>query len=558
MKPRAIVLGGIGLVIATSFTFVALGDRNPAIRSYSTASPSLAVVASLAGIALFAAAALLALEVGRVPTALAVFALGVAWSADLWAGWSGAPALLRNAGMLLIPMFSAAALLVVATVVDRTWTRATAAAVAAAGVAASLALWLVRNPYLDRYCWRDCYDHPFAPFAGVELARTLTNVGLALGAAAGVAAAAICATSLVRAQGRAVLIAGAVLGVVVLVSDVVLLLEPAEDRTRPLYALLFVARGIAVLALAAALCAPILRSRLLRHAILRLASERGGVGAALADALGDPSLRLGYPLSDGGPTVDADGRTIALAGTPARILRENELVALVELAGKPPPTAALSRALTPASRLALANERLRAEELYRLNELAELRRRIVVTGDDARRRLERDLHDGAQQRLLTVSIDLRVALRLAEDSGRAEAAALLRQAGERIADALAELREVAHGIFPTTLTTSGLAAALQTLADHRPVVLVSELEAGRRFPSEIETAAYAIVAACTDAESSAVRVRLEERSGELAVSVEGGAWNGGAESARERVGAIGGTITRAGATVDVSLPIVAG
>src|SRR5262249_6997599 len=121
MKHLAVVLGGIGLVIAASTTLVALGDLNPAIRSYSTSSPSLAVVASLAGIATFAAAALLALEVGRRPTALAVFALGFVWTADLWAGWSGAPTLLRYAGMLLVPMLAPAALLVVASVVGRTW-----------------------------------------------------------------------------------------------------------------------------------------------------------------------------------------------------------------------------------------------------------------------------------------------------------------------------------------------------------------------------------------------------------------------------------------------------
>ena len=77
----------------------------------------------------------------------------------------------------------------------------------------------------------------------------------------------------------------------------------------------------------------------------------------------------------------------------------------------------LEQAFGPAARLALANERLRAEQLFRLHELTELRRRIVTTGDMERRRLERDLHDGAQQRLLALAIDLKVALKRAVAAG---------------------------------------------------------------------------------------------------------------------------------------------
>jgi signal transduction histidine kinase len=219
------------------------------------------------------------------------------------------------------------------------------------------------------------------------------------------------------------------------------------------------------------------------------------------------------------------------------------------------PSAALEHALGPAARLALANERLRAEQLFRLCELTELRRRIVATGDAARRALERDLHDGAQQRLLTLAIDLRVALKRAEAGGRVEAAMLVRAAAERVAEATAELRGVAHGIFPSTLANVGLAAALESLADERRLVLSFELAVARRFPAEVEAAAYAIVAEVTAGAGDPVRVRVKEHAGELVVTVEGATWNVAAASAEDRVGAAGGTVRRTGRRLEAVLPV---
>jgi signal transduction histidine kinase len=558
-RALAVALAGAGLAITASSAVASLGNRSGEVTSYGTSSPGLAVLASLTGGVLFAAAALLAADGTRALAALATFGLGMAWSADVWAGWSGMPTLLRNAGMLLVPIVAPAALLAVAGVLARTREAAAAAAVAAAGIAGAIALWLVRDPFLDRYCWRDCHAHSLAPFPGAEVARTVTHVSLALGAACGALAAVLCAAGLLRRRLPWPLMAGFVSGCALAASDVALRLKPVEDPTRSLYASLFVARGVALAMLAVALGYVALRPRLLRRAISRLAAdpERAageGLASALAAAIRDPEVQIGYPLAADGPTVDAEGRLLAFAGKPTRIIRGGELVALIGFsAGNP--SAALERALGPAARLALANERLHAEQLFRLHELTELRRRIVATGDAARRALERDLHDGAQQRLLTLSIDLRVALKRAEAAGRVEAAMLVRAGAERVAEATAELRAVAHGIFPSTLANVGLAAALESLADERQLVLSFELEVARRFPAEVEAAAYAIVAEGTTGAADPVRVRVEERAGELVVIVDGATWNGGAVSAEERVGAAGGTVRRTARRLEAVLPV---
>jgi signal transduction histidine kinase len=335
----------------------------------------------------------------------------------------------------------------------------------------------------------------------------------------------------------------------------VLRFDPAEDPTRPLYASLYVARGVSLLGLGAAFGYIAVRPLLVRRAISRLAADpsrsEGGLEAALADAIGDRGLRLAYPLPTG-PVVDADGRPIELEPSAVQIVRGGELVALVESRVGAPTANAIDRALGPAARLALVNERLRAEQLFRLHELTELRRRIVTTGDAARRRLERDLHDGAQQRLLALAIDLRVALKQATAAGKDDVGAILRRAASQVDEATAELRSIAHGIFPSVLASAGLTAALDSLADERPLVLSIEL--GRRLPAEIEAAAYALVAEETAGASAPVRVRVEKRESELVVALDD-ASNSGASFAEERIGAVGGTLTRAGRRLEAVLPI---
>jgi PAS domain S-box-containing protein len=213
--------------------------------------------------------------------------------------------------------------------------------------------------------------------------------------------------------------------------------------------------------------------------------------------------------------------------------------------------------------LALANAEARQE-------LADSRARIVQAGDEERRRLERNLHDGAQQRLVALSLELRLAERKLA-SGDPKAAELLRRASEDLADALEELRELARGIHPAILSDKGLVPALEMLAGRAtvPVELCAALDA--RLPPPVEAAAYYLVAealtnAAKHAGASCVNVNLTRADGRAVVEVAddgvGGAdlrGGSGLRGLRDRVEALGGTLEveseeGAGTTLTARLP----
>ena len=163
------------------------------------------------------------------------------------------------------------------------------------------------------------------------------------------------------------------------------------------------------------------------------------------------------------------------------------------------------------------------ERIHQQEELRASRARIVEATDDARRRLERNLHDGAQQRLVSLSLALRLAQgKLREDPDAAER--LLAGASDELTHALAELRELARGIHPAVLTDRGLGAALETLAGRAPVPVQLSTELEERLPGPVEAAAYYVVAeALTNvvkyADASAVQVRAARENGRVVVEV---------------------------------------
>ncbi len=149
----------------------------------------------------------------------------------------------------------------------------------------------------------------------------------------------------------------------------------------------------------------------------------------------------------------------------------------------------LVRAAAAAAALALENQRLEAELRARIEELRTSRARLVEAGDTARRRLERDLHDGAQSRIVTVMLKLRLAQMKVE--GSPEAAELLDEASADLRDSLEELRELARGIHPAILADRGLAAALGALAERAPVPVSLSVD---EVPRAVEAAIYFVVA----------------------------------------------------------------
>ena len=209
----------------------------------------------------------------------------------------------------------------------------------------------------------------------------------------------------------------------------------------------------------------------------------------------------------------------------------------------------------------ITERKAQAAEVHRLNdelrarveELAASRARIVAAGDVERRRLERNLHDGAQQRLVALSFQLRLAVAKL-DADPAGARALLGDAGEELARALQELRELARGLHPALLTDRGLRAAVDALAARSPLPVELDEIPDERLPEPVEAAAYYLVAeALTNvakyARASLVRVRITAGDGDVVVEVSddgvGGADPAGGSGLRglaDRVEALGGTL----------------
>jgi signal transduction histidine kinase len=173
----------------------------------------------------------------------------------------------------------------------------------------------------------------------------------------------------------------------------------------------------------------------------------------------------------------------------------------------------------------------------------------VETGDAERRRLERDLHDGAQQRLLALSYDLRLARAQAQADGDTQTGSLLTQATGQAQAALEELRDLAHGIYPAILTEAGLALTLATLADAAPLPVELRDVAEGRYPAAVETCAYLLVAeALNDAagrSASHISVSTLQDHERLVVTVEddGTRRTTALAQVADRVGALDGRLT---------------
>jgi signal transduction histidine kinase len=278
----------------------------------------------------------------------------------------------------------------------------------------------------------------------------------------------------------------------------------------------------------------LLSTRLARSAVGDLVLELdrpllpGELRASLARTLGDPSLQVLYPLHGQDRWVDADGRPVALPGpgggrrarTATVVEREGEpLAALIH---DPALDEGLVRAAAAAAGMAIVNERLQAEVRAQLEEVRASRLRIVEAGDAERRRVERNLHDGAQQRMVTLALEL--AMLRERAAAHPDMAAALDQAAAELKQAIAELRELARGIHPAILTEEGLPAAVEALADRSsvPVRVVADFDG--RLPGPIEATAYFVVAESLAnmtkyARASAAQVELSRRNGHLRVEV---------------------------------------
>ena len=290
------------------------------------------------------------------------------------------------------------------------------------------------------------------------------------------------------------------------------------------------------------------RARRTRSALARLVIELaespppGGLRDVLAGVLHDRSLVLAYPFADGS-LADARCRAVELTGEITPIVRGGQQVALLShrpgLLAEP----ALAEEVAAAARLALENERLQAEARFQLEELRASRFRIVQSGDAERRRLVRDLHDGAQQRLVTLSLALRLArARLGRDPELA-LAGRIDQAEAELRAALADLRELAQGIFPVILAEEGLSAAVEALAEAAPIPLEITTLPDERLGSSVEATAYFVVSeAVRRCAAGTLKVSAARRNGRLVVEVEGDSAPAEITDLQDRVGALDGSV----------------
>ncbi len=319
----------------------------------------------------------------------------------------------------------------------------------------------------------------------------------------------------------------------------------------------FVTLGLAP----AAFVAGLLYARLARSALgdliveLRADLAPADLRDALARALRDPSLELAYWLPDFNTYVDVDGQSfdIETRGRAITLIeRKGGLVAALLHDSSLQDEPELLAAVTAAAGIAVENGRLEAELRARLDELKGSRARVIEAGQKERQRLERNLHDGAQQRLIALSLQLSLLEQRLGD--RPDATARLEQARSEIALSLEELRAVARGIHPAVLSGHGLAVALESLAGRAAVPTRLVVEIDGRLPESVEVAAYYVVAEsltnitkhahATDASVGVARV-----NGDLVVEIVddgiGGAdteHGSGIRGLADRVEALGGRL----------------
>lgn len=282
------------------------------------------------------------------------------------------------------------------------------------------------------------------------------------------------------------------------------------------------------------------------------ATELGKLDARLSDVLNDPSLVVGYWFESEARYVSASGAPLASPPADAdhnhvTIERDGRLIAAIwHRRGIEP--AAIRKELKSSLLVALDNERLQAVGLANVSALRASRTRLVAVQEEQRRQIERDLHDGLQQRLLAIVFDLRLARGAAERMGESGRSGWLAHAEGLSLSLVEAVRSLARGVYPAILGQAGLAAALSSLADEAPIPMAVSVDQSLRLPQPIETSVYQIIA---DALAGAVRggatglsVEVEQLGADVAVGIDDdGVATDVPVRLTDRIAAAGGSLT---------------
>jgi len=324
-------------------------------------------------------------------------------------------------------------------------------------------------------------------------------------------------------------------------------------------------RSLVFASIPIAVLAVLLQRRLARGAVAGLVVELGEgatsvhLREALGRTLGDPSLEVAYWVPASARYVDSSGYPVELpqpgSGRTATVVeREGEPIAALVHDPALAENNELVKSVCAAAGLTLENARLQAELRARLSELQASRARLVTATENERRRIERDLHDGTQQRLVSIAMTLGLAeSKLAADRPAVEP--VLREARDALTVALAELRELTQGIRPAILVERGLAAALDDLSRRAALPVRLAVAVSGRLPEQVEGAAYfvaseALANAAKHSHASEVRLAASREGALLVLEVSddgiGGAAAGGGSGLRglaDRIEALGGRLT---------------
>jgi signal transduction histidine kinase len=410
-----------------------------------------------------------------------------------------------------------------------------------------------------------------------DAAEALTRIQFGLLAVAALAAAAVTVHRWQvssRPRRRALLPSlGGSLSAVLYAANLTTLIANSPSR------LLMSVLNAALLTVPAALLWGVLRSRLAAAGLPELFRELGTLRGArleegLAATLGDPELVLAYRVPGEHAFIDGAGRPVDLPGpdsgrSAAPIERAGRELGMLVYDASLDDDPELVGAVAATAAIALDDARLQAESDDRLAELRASRERLVAAGDAERRRLERDLHDGAQQRLVSVALQLRLIQRnIRSDPDLAEQ--LVTSAADELSQSLQELRELARGIHPAVLN-HGLKAALESLASRSPVPATVSCQDAERLPEPVELAAYfvaceALANVAKYAQATNASVRVSRSNGGVVIEIADDGVGGADEAAgsglqglADRVAALDGTLRilsppGAGTVVTAELP----
>jgi signal transduction histidine kinase len=552
MRRWTLAVGVFGLGIAAGILTLNLARDHS--DYWFAGSSRLAGAAFLAtGWTLIASGLALRLRRPASRTGLLLAAAGFAWLVPEWNNPEVGSSLAFTVGLAL---YAACPPLVAHAVLaypgDRLASRVEAGALAAAYVGALLVLGLLPALIFDPQaegCGR-CPDNLLLVSAHGGAAEGLNRGGVYLGLAWSIVLAGLGLLRLVSGSRATRPVVGAGVAYLALVAatfavslDRGLVTNGTAERR------LWLGQAAALVAVAAGVVWGLARARRARSAIARVVVDLtrspppGGLRESLARIAGDPALVLAYPVGEAGRLVDAEGLPVEVETDreTTRLVHDGETVAV--LAHRPGVFADEQlEEVTAAARLALENERLQAEVQARLEELRSSRARVVETGDAERKRLERDLHDGAQQRL----VGLALSLRLVRGRMTGVGAERLDEADAELRQAAVELRELAHGIFPAVLADEGLGAALEALAEEGRVPIRITGVPDTRYEPPVETAAYTVVAEAARTATSALTVAATEASGRLVIEVEtAGSGELDVTSLEDRIGALDGRLVLA-------------